>query len=337
MNPEIAQYEALAKEILRRVMAEEEADDLFKFVSETLARLGAGDDTALLSWEDSFTLVNEIIEDYERLAQIPESERKVLSWPWNSWNKRIDPLEPGMLGVIAAPDGVGKTIIVESIAEHWAKQKNKIVFVHYELNRKLMMLRRTSRHSLLTTTQIKSGELTQDQKNKIAMIEPRLREWEGQISYLHTPGWSMEKTLAELRKLVADQECDAVIIDYLEKVAPSKKQIQLFGAQHNQREANNVELLKNFSEATEVPVMMVAQMNKAGKSTEFSKVDRTAMRGAGEKSEKANLVILATRERTNDGYSDIVNMLVDKNTMGATGTFQQVMKAEYFTIADIAY
>jgi len=60
------------------------------------------------------------------------------------------------------------------------------------------------------------------------------------------------------------------------------------------------------------------------------------MRGAGEKSEKANLVVMINRERESNGngYSNEVNVLVDKNTMGATGTFQQMMQPKFFRVGD---
>jgi len=64
MNPEIAQYEALAKEILRRCMADEGPEDLFRFVSEILARMGAGDDGAVMTWEQSFDLVDRMLDEY---------------------------------------------------------------------------------------------------------------------------------------------------------------------------------------------------------------------------------------------------------------------------------
>jgi len=335
MNPEIAQYEALAKEILRRCMSDEEPEDLFKFVSEMLIRMGAADDSALLTWEESFDLLDKVIDDYEELAKVPESERKVLLWPWQSWRNLIDPLEAGMLAVITAPDGQGKTIYAESIAEHWARHKNKIVFVHYELNRKLVMMRRTARHASVPVRDMKEGKLTASQRSTIAEIRPRLMAWDGYISYLHTPGWTMEKTVSELRRLVSEGQCEAVVLDYLEKASASKRQLQMFGSNNNQREADNVEQLKNFSELTDVPVVMVAQMNKAGKAGKFADVDRTGMRGAGEKSDKANLVVLLRRERNDEGYSNEVNVLVDKNTMGQLGTFKQMMQPEYFRVGDI--
>lgn len=240
-----------------------------------------------------------------------------------------------MLGVVTAPDGSGKTIYAESIAEHWAKQRNRVVFAHYELNRKLMMLRRTSRHTSITARDLKGGRLTQTQKKYVKDTRKNLLEWEGYISYLHTPGWSMEKTVSELRKLNAEQQCDVVVLDYLEKASASKRQLQMYGTNTYQREADNVEQLKTFAEITGIPVLMVAQMNKEGKTTSFSRVDRTSMRGAGEKSDKANLVVLLNRERIDEGYSNTVNVLVDKNTMGQTGTFSQIMQPEYFRVGDL--
>ena len=335
MSIELASYEALGKEILRRCMADEEPADLHRWLSETLSRIGGGDDEAVMTWAESFDLVDAMLEHYAQLANTPEGERKSLTWPWESWRKIIDPLEEGMLGVVTAPDGQGKTIYAESLSEHWASNKNKVVFVHYELNRRLMMLRRTARHTSIPVRHIKSGEITIAEKQKISEMRPRLLSWDGYITYLHTPGWSMERTVAELRRLHAEEECDVVVLDYLEKAAASRRQLQMFGSNIYQREADNVEQLKNFAEMTEIPTIMVAQMTKDAKGREFGKLDRTGMRGAGEKSDKANLVIMLKRERVEEGYSNEVDVLIDKNTMGATGTFKQVMQPEYFRVGDI--
>ena len=335
MNPEVAQYEAMAKELLRRCMAEEEPEDLRRWLTETLARLGGGDVNAIMTWPQSFEFTERMIEEYERVAHLPEAERKVLTWPWSSWSSLIDPLEDGMLGVITAPDGQGKTIYAETIAEHWAKHRNRVVFVRYELNRKLMMIRRTSRHALVLSRNIKNGMLSYDEKQKIKAVRPMLESWDGYISYVHTPGWTMERTVAELTRLTAEKECDVVVLDYLEKAAASTRQLKMYGSNPWQREADNVEQLKNFAESTGVPVLMVAQMSKEGKTGSFDKVDRSGMRGAGEKSDKANLVVLLRRDRDDDGYSPTVHVMVDKNTMGATGSFNQIMRPEYYQVGDI--
>lgn len=335
MNPEVAVYEAMAKELLRRCMAEDDPESMRVWVLATLARLGGGDSGAVMTWPESFDLVTSMIEKYEQMANTPAAERKVLDWPWFSWNRIIDPLESGMLAVVTAPDGQGKTIYGESIAEHWAAHKNRVVFVHYELNRKLMMLRRTARHTSINVRNIKEGKLTQADKQKINDIRAQLMGWDGFISYVHTPGWSMERTTAELRRLHAEGLCDVVVLDYLEKASASDRQLKTFGSNIYQREADNVEQLKNFSETTEVPVLMIAQMSKEGKTEKFNNLDRSGMRGAGEKSDKSNLVVMLKRERIEEGYSNEVAVLIDKNTMGSTGTCKQMMEPEYFRVGDV--
>jgi len=80
------------------------------------------------------------------------------------------------------------------------------------------------------------------------------------------------------------------------------------------------------------PALLLAQLNKQGKQQTFDTLDRTAIRGAGEKTEKANIVILLHRENSE---SQIVRGRIDKNTMGRCGTFTQFMEGARFFVTDI--
>jgi replicative DNA helicase len=335
-TPELQTFLAFAQEIMRRVYAEEDQLQIHQWATEQLARLGGTvDNDAVMTWLESFDFYDELLAKRAADALLPPEDRKTIDWMWESWNRMLDPLEPGMLAVLSAGDGQGKTIYAECLAEHWARRKNHVVFVHYELNRALMLDRRAARHTGITRRELKSGKLTREQAKMVADMRPKLTAWDGHITYLHTPGWSMEKTVQELRRLKAEGQCDVVMLDYLEKNAPSRRQLQMFGNNSYQREADNVEQLKNFAEATETPVLMLAQMSKAGKSAAPELMDRTDMRGAGEKSEKANVVILLKREKIEGGYSNEVNVVVDKNTIGATGAFKQLMEPELFRVHDL--
>jgi len=335
-TPELQQYMALAQETMRRVYAEEDPTMLHQWLIECLGKMrGSVEGTALMTWPESFDIYDQILAQREADALLPESERKTIDWKWDSWNRMIDPLEPGMLAVVSAGDGMGKTIYAESLAEHWARRKNRVVFLHYELNRAIVLDRRTARHTSINRRDLKSGKLSAQQKQTIAQMRPALMAWDGYISYIHTAGWTMERTIVELNRLKVEQQCDVVVLDYLEKNASSRRQLQMFGTNSYQREADNVEQLKNFAESTETPVLMLAQMSKAGKTSSAETLDRTGMRGAGEKSEKANVVILLHREKMENGYSQKVDVVIDKNTMGPTGTFPQWMEPEYFRIQEM--
>ena len=146
-NVGLSTYEVLAHEIIKRVLSDEDESELRQWIMDTLIKMGGSDDDdALMTWEESFDFTDRMIEEYERRARLPKSERKILDFPWTSWNKLIDPLEPGIMMTVTAQDGFGKSLIAESIAEHWAKNKNKVAFVHYELNKVIMMQRRIARY-----------------------------------------------------------------------------------------------------------------------------------------------------------------------------------------------
>jgi len=335
-TPELQQYLALAQETMRRCYAEEDPTMLHQWLAEQLGKMrGTVEGNAVMTWPESFDYYDQLLAQREADALLPESERKIVDWLWPSWNRMIDPLEPGMLAVVSAGDGMGKTIYAESLAEHWARRKNKVVFLHYELNRAIVLDRRTARHTSIPRRDLKSGRLSQQQKEIIAQMRPRLLSWDGYITYIHTAGWTMERTIQDLHRLKVEGQCDVVVLDYLEKNAPSRRQLQMFGTNTYQREADNVEQLKNFAESTETPVLMLAQMSKAGKATDASVLDRTGMRGAGEKSEKANVVILLHREKIESGYSQKVDVVIDKNTMGPTGSFGQWMEPEFFRVQEM--
>ena len=174
--------------------------------------------------------------------------------------------------------------------------------------------------------------MTQQQEEQRKQADDRLRMWPGSITYVHTPGWTMERVMGEVGSLVAEDLCDVFIIDYLEKAAASNHQLKAIGNNLFAREADNVEIVKRGAESMERSALLLAQMSKMGKQQSFDNLDRTAIRGAGEKTERANIVILLHRDSTE---SQIVQVRIDKNTMGACGSFEQFMDGARFLVKDI--
>jgi replicative DNA helicase len=323
----------LAQEIMRRVYAEDAPSEINGWLLTQVQRLGGiGNETARVPWLDSFAMYEEILAKRAAIAATPESERKSLTWPWSTWSKLLDPLDPGMLAVLSAADGIGKTLYAENIAEHWAKHGMNVVFVHFEVNRALMWDRRTSRHTGIPRRDLKLGRLTTQAEAERQRANDRLKEWPGGITYVHTPGWTMERVLSEVGTIISEGVCDAFVIDYLEKASASPRQLRQFGSGYFQREADDVEQIKQLTEATEIPALLLAQLNKEGKDQSFADLSRTKIRGAGEKTEKANIVILLHKDRPE---SEIVKVRIDKNTMGACGSFEQHMDAPRFLVVDI--
>ena len=333
-TPELEPYLVLGQELMRRVYSEESPPEIQSWLTVQLQRLaGAQEPNARLLWEESFALYDEIMEKRAALAAIPESERKTLDWPWPSWSRLIDPLDPGMLVVLAASDGGGKTLYSENLAEHWASRGHQVVFLHFELNRAIMLDRRAVRHTGIPRRELVGGKLGPLREAQRKAADERMRAWPGGITYVHTPGWTVEKALSEVGALLAEGLCDVFVVDYLEKAGPSPRQLKTFAANVYAREADDVEQIKSFAEQNEVPALLLAQLSKAGKKAGFAAFDRTAIRGAGEKTEKANVVVMLRRESRE---AQNVQVIVDKNTLGPLGTFDQMMETARFRVLDIS-
>jgi replicative DNA helicase len=328
-------WNQIAKELYRRTIAEEAPEAIFDWISNRIKKLQPETTTNdITTWTDSFKIHSAEIIRRQELGNLPAEQRNLFNWPWQSWNDLIDPAEGGMLVVIAGPDGSGKSSCAECIAEHWARNSNKVAFVHFELSKLIMFDRRAARNTSIARRKLKlAEELTSIDLANLDEMKRRLLDWPGQITYFHTPGKTIELVLLQLNKAVEKGICDVVIIDYLEKSAASAAQLKEFGSNMFAREAKDVELLKNWSEENKIPVVVLSQFNKAGKHSGFGELDRTMIRGAGEKTEKANVVILLQPEKDQDG---IINVKVDKNTLGPTGSFQQFFNKPAFSIGDVA-
>jgi replicative DNA helicase len=332
-DPQLEPYMILAQEIMRRVYSEESASEINAWLMTQVQRLsGVGNESARLTWEESFAYYEGIMAKRAEMAAMPESERKILTWPWATWQNFIDPLDPGMLAVLSAGDGIGKTLYAENIAEHWAKQGMNVVFIHFEVNRALMLDRRTSRHTGIPRRELRLGKLNGQMEAERQRANDRLRDWPGGITYVHTPGWSMDRVLGEVGSLISEGVCDVFVIDYLEKAWASPRQLKQFGSNLYEREANDVEQVKILTEGTGVPALLLAQLNKEGKDQSFADLSRSKIRGSGQKTEKANIVILLHKDKPE---SELVSVRIDKNTMGACGSFEQHMDAPRFLVVDI--
>ena len=285
----------------------------------------------------------------KRIADREAGKVSPYLWPWASWNAMIRPLRPGMLGLVAAADGVGKSTYLECVAEHWAKGGLHVVYVHLEDSLDYKMDRRLARWARLPLTAIEDGALSQEQQAQACKAQDKIDAFLPTLHYFDAAGMSMAEVTQELRARVQEGVCQAVVLDYLDKVQPSRAQAKLYGDQIWERQGNDVEMLKTFAEKCKLPVMTASQGNKAmqGSGTKT----RKDIQGSGAKTQKAQMVAILTREIVGDKglqdergevladpgeYSPFIDVRVDKQNRGKTGiTIRQFLIGQYFDIRDV--
>lgn len=281
----------------------------------------------------------------ERVAQFKAGTSVAFDWPWVAWNNIVRPLRPGMVGIVAGPDGMGKSTFLEMIGEHWARKAN-VVFVHMENDFDYTCNRRLTRHSHVPMAAIEDGNLTDAEYARVRDAYQRMTPFVDSLHYLDASGWTMAQLIAELSIRHAEGVCNAVVLDYLNKMRPSREQAKLFGNQPYERQADDMEQLKTWAVQHGAPVLTAAQMNKEGQDA--GRKTRKVIRGSGQLSEKSQFVITLDREilespffiDANNSipageYSPIVKMRIDKQNRGRTGEFEQFFIGRYFEVRDV--
>jgi replicative DNA helicase len=286
----------------------------------------------------------------QRVADKQAGKVSPYLWPWASWNHQVRPLRPGMLGLIAAADGVGKSTYLEMVAEHWATGGLHVVYVHLEDALDYKMDRRLARWARIPLQVIEDGTQSEEQQAVIAKAQEKLDRNLPTLHYFDAAGMSMSEITTELKARVDEGVCQAVVLDYLDKVQPSRTQAKLFGDQIWERQGNDVEMLKTFAEKNHLPVMTAAQGNKNMQKTTGTRT-RKDITGSGAKTQKAQLVAILTRDIVGeeglldgDGeliaapgeYSPFVDVRIDKQNRGKTGlTMTQFLIGQFFDVRDV--
>jgi len=341
------QYIYMAQKLVEMAFEDQNVDTLYSWIMEQVAIINSGktDDKALMLWEESFEVFRQILA--EQQARLDEGDAG-WTWPWDSWTSILGEAQPGMPVLGAAATGVGKTTFVECIAEHWARQGKRVVIVHLELNRKIMLARRMTRHTAIDVRSILSGKLVPAQMQVIDQADRFMQDWIGNIHYLHAPGWSAERIVKELTKLYEQGACDGFLIDYMQKVQPSQNQVRMFRDNIYARQADDAERFKTLAESKEIRCFLLSQLTKEAQDIQFDLLSLSNLRGTQEVADKVNVVALFHRQTLAAGKVDengrelvraggldvIVRTKIDKNTLGEHGAIEQVIVPEQFNIFD---
>ena len=271
-------------------------------------------------------------------------------WPkqWASWATHVKRLRPGMVGLLSGPEGSGKTGYLEMIAEEWACNHH-VVFVHLENAIDYTLDRRMSRHARVPIEVLEDETLTPHQRKAVADATGRIHTFAPQLHYFDAAGMTMAEIIAELRTRRAEGLCDAVVLDYLNKVRASRGQVKLYGTNGYGRQADDLEQFKNFCETPGQKIVgfTAAQYNKEGKKGS-DRASGTDIRGSGELMDKVQLAVLLQRtildneERDPTGRvlahkgqkSRVIKVRVDKQNRGGEVDFEQIHLGEYFTVGE---
>lgn len=256
------------------------------------------------------------------LDVLDQGRSAALPTPWPDLNHLIYGLERGRLYVVGARPGIGKSLFSQAVATHASSLGVASYYASLEMTAHELTLRALASESGVNLASLSRGGLIEEEWRRVSPASQTLR-----TSRIHIV--DHEQSMADIRsgaRTVARQHTlGLIVIDYAQLVTPRDRRLG--------REAQVAEISRDaklMAKALDVPVVLLAQVNRGPES----RVDKTPtmsdLRESGALEADADVVILLHPE---DGAT--LKVIVAKNRSGRTdsihlrrlGAFAQLRSA----------
>jgi len=296
-----------------------ETDDALEAVNAARASLDAVADRSQRVSVSNEQAVYDAIDSIDAPRGIPT--------PWDTVNNVIRGWAPGMLYVAGARPGVGKSVLaVGAILDAARRRSGVAIMASLEMPKDELYLRMLSSVGSVHGERIQHNRLTDDDNQ-------RLRKAAAQIAPLplhvdDRTGMSLAQLRAVIRQQQRQQDVAVVLVDYLGIMTPppgharSDKRVQVDVV---------VQGLKNLARDLKVPIVALAQLNRAIEGRSEKTPVLSDLRESGGIEAAADCVLLM--HRTEDEPNDL-HINVAKNRHGPRAHLTLNFRGEYSRIED---
>lgn len=222
-------------------------------------------------------------------------------------------LEPGQLVIVAARPSVGKTIIGCNVAAHVATGGSPVLFVTLEMTRREIAARILAARSGVTVQAMRAGTSERNDWDRMNTAVAASASWKLFID--DTTAASVAYVRAKARSIQRTHGLGLVVIDYLGLMRGT-------GDNRAQEVGSISRGLKALAKELRVPVIALAQLNRASEGRLDKKPTLADLRDSGELEQDADIVCMLHREsmhRQAPEWEGLAHLLIRKCRNGPTG------------------
>jgi replicative DNA helicase len=225
--------------------------------------------------------------------------------------------------IVAGRPSMGKTAFGLTVAEHMAANDGRpAVFFSMEMSRSQVAHRVLCSRARIDSHKVRRRMLTEPDVNQMLHVCGQLEE--APLFIDDTPGMSVLEVRAKARRLRQQHNIQAVFVDYL----------QLMHFPGMERESRQQEIamisrgLKSLGRELQIPVIAMAQLNRAAEQREGNRPRMSDLRESGAIEQDADVVLLLHREEyyhankqtIDPSIKNLAEVIVAKQRNGPTGT-----------------
>ncbi len=272
-------------------------------------------------------------ETFDRIFERMDQEGTIsgLHTGFHGLDDKISGFQSSELLILAARPSMGKTALVCNFALAVAQQNSAVLLFSLEQSRLELAERLLCISGKIDGHRLRQGQL--EEAEQFALMEARTELQALPIFIDDTAGRTMSQVAAVSRRLKRRHELKLVIIDYLQLVESEEKNVP-----REQQISTITRRLKFLSKDLAIPVIALAQLNRAVEQREDKRPRLADLRESGAIEQDADVVMFLHRPEAYDpsdrpGEADLI---VAKNRSGPVGTVPLTWLKEMLKFGDRA-
>lgn len=280
---------------------------------------------------DASTIVQESVAKIQALYEQPVDITGIPTG-FSRLDDMTSGMHPGELIIIAARPSMGKTAFSLNIAQHAAlRAKKTVAYFSVEMGKESVMMRMLASEAKINLSDIRSGKVHGDAWPKLLQASATLSE--SNIFIDDTSGISPFEIRARCRRLKKQHGLDLIMIDYLQIMDLKQK------VESRERAVSEIsKTLKSIAKELNVPVVALAQLNRAVEGRAEKKPMLSDLRESGSIEQDADVIMMLYREgyyeRGDNDKADHAQVIIAKQRNGPTGEIDLRWEARWGRFVD---
>jgi replicative DNA helicase len=282
-------------------------------------------------WSDFKTALSNTCEE----LMSEESTKGLVYSGFVDIDAKMPGFRPGSLTIIAARPAMGKTALGLNILKNAAiNQEVPSVFFSLEMTTIELVNRLLSSLALVNGNAIRQKKMSDgDWASLMRVIELHRG---AKIFIDETPGIDISVLRERARRLYRQNKIGLIIVDYLQLMHASGKQIQ-----NREQEISTISRgLKGIAKELHIPVIALSQLNRALDSRTDKRPILSDLRESGAIEQDADNILFIHREdyyKPNDPPTNIAEVIIAKQRSGPTGLVKLHWRGEYTQFTNLAH
>lgn len=293
------------------------------------------------STDNKYSHIKEILaSSFKRLEKISETADEITGIPTGfiDLDKFTSGLQNSDLIIIAARPSMGKTAFALNIASYVSTRsevKGAILVFSMEMSKEQLAIRMLTAESKVDSKKLRSGNLEQEDWDKLAMATDKLSVVPVYINdSTNVTPYELNTICKQLDKEF-EHGVSLIIVDYLQLMQGNRPNMS-----REQEIAEISRNLKGIAKELDVPVVALSQLNRALENRSDKRPQLADLRESGAIEQDADIILFIYRDEVyNDESPDkgIAEIIISKHRNGPTGVIRLAFVGKYTKFANLSH